>query len=373
MADRVDVVVLGSGNAGMGAAGVARAAGRSVAMVESWDVGGTCPLRGCVPKKVLVAAAQVLHQVDLAPVHHIKVGKARLDWGKLIARERTFVDGVPEAFRSSLEGRNIELIAGRGRFVGRNVIQVGERTLEAGTIVVATGSKPRKLPIPGTEHMITSDDILERTTLPESLVFIGGGVIALEFSHVYARAGCKVTILEMMPRLLPRMDADAVQQVHKECERIGIDILTNVDVGEIVKSGNAIEVRFAHEGAAKLVVAEAVANGAGRVPDLDDLDLEAGGVEHNGVNIAVDDYLRSVSNPEVYVAEMPLEPRRSCRRSRPTRGVSWAGTSSTAIPRSPTTSPFRPTSTRYPRWRASGTRRPRRATEDSSSPPRRTT
>ncbi len=84
MADSYDVVVLGSGNAGMGAAGVARAAGRSVAMVECWDVGGTCPIRGCVPKKVLVAAAQALHQIELAPAHHIEVGPARLDWAKLI-------------------------------------------------------------------------------------------------------------------------------------------------------------------------------------------------------------------------------------------------------------------------------------------------
>ncbi len=105
MASQYDVVVLGTGNAGMGAAGVTRAAGKTVAMVESWDVGGTCPLRGCVPKKVLVAAAQVLHQIELAPIHHIHVDKPQLDWRKLIERERTFVDGVPEEFANSLESR----------------------------------------------------------------------------------------------------------------------------------------------------------------------------------------------------------------------------------------------------------------------------
>ncbi len=91
MTERFDVMILGSGNAGMAAAGALRAAGKSVAMVESWDVGGTCPLRGCVPKKVLVAAAQVLHQIALAPQHHIEVGAPKLDWGALIARERGFV------------------------------------------------------------------------------------------------------------------------------------------------------------------------------------------------------------------------------------------------------------------------------------------
>ncbi|MEE8505972.1 MAG: FAD-dependent oxidoreductase, partial [Kiloniellales bacterium] len=116
MTEAYDVVVLGTGNAGMAAAGALRAAGKSVAMVESWDVGGTCPLRGCVPKKVLVAAAQVLHQIALAPTHHIEVGAPKLDWAGLIARERGFVDGVPESFANSLEGRGIALIRGRARF-----------------------------------------------------------------------------------------------------------------------------------------------------------------------------------------------------------------------------------------------------------------
>jgi glutathione reductase (NADPH) len=302
MVERFDVVVLGTGNAGMAAAGAVRAAGRSVAMVESWDVGGTCPLRGCVPKKVLVAAAQVLHQIEVAPVHHIAVGKPSLDWGQLIARERSFVDGVPESFARSLDSRGIVLVKGRARFVGRTRVQVGDRVLEAGKVVIATGSKPRPLAIPGTEHMITSDDILEMSTLPDSLVFVGGGVIALEFAHVLARAGTTVTILEAMPRLLPRMDADPVAAVHRESERIGIDILTGITVEAIVAKGGRLEVRFEHDGRKRSLIADRAANGTGRIPDLDGLDLAAGGIDHDGTRIAVDPALRSVSNPDVYVA-----------------------------------------------------------------------
>ncbi len=176
MTEQFDIVVLGTGNAGMAAAGALRAAGKSVAMIESWDVGGTCPLRGCVPKKVLVAAAQVLHQIALAPAHHIEVGAPKLDWAGLIARERGFVDGVAESFANSLEGRGIELIRGQAKFTGPNRIVVGERVLEAGKIVIATGSKPRPLAIPGAEHLITSEAILEMAELPARLVFIGGGV-----------------------------------------------------------------------------------------------------------------------------------------------------------------------------------------------------
>ena len=302
MVKTYDVIILGAGNAGMGAAGVARAAGKSVAMIESRDVGGTCPIRGCVPKKVLVAAAQVLHQIETAPVHHIEVGTPKLDWGKLIERERSFVDGVPEAFKKSLESRGIELFEGRARFVGRNRVRVGDVVLEGDKIVIATGSKPRPLSIPGAEHLITSEDLLEMSTLPESLIFIGGGVIALEFSHVLARAGTKVTILEALPRLLPRNDADAVVQIHKESERIGIDILAGVEVEEVALEGNRLAVRFALAGDTKTLVAERVVNGAGRIPDLDALDLDAAGIERDGTRIAIDETLRSVSNPDVYVA-----------------------------------------------------------------------
>jgi glutathione reductase (NADPH) len=302
MADNFDVVILGTGNAGMGAAGVTRAAGKSVAMIESRDVGGTCPIRGCVPKKVLVAAAQVLHQIDLAPQHHISVGDAKLDWPALIARERTFVDGVPNDFRKSLENREIELIQGQAKFAGENAVDVNGRTLEADNIVIATGSTPRSLPITGADLMITSDEILELATLPDRLVFVGGGVIALEFGHVFARAGTEVTILEVMDRLLPRMEADAVAQIHKESERIGIKVLTGVTVEEIAAAGNALQVNFTHDGKQQTIEADRIANGAGRVPDVADLDLDAGNVAHDGLSLSVTEELRSTSNSGVWIA-----------------------------------------------------------------------
>ena len=302
MTQSYDVVVLGVGNAGMGAAGVTRAAGKSVAMVESLEPGGTCPLRGCVPKKVLVAAAQVLHQIERAPEHCIAVGQPSLDWAGLIARERTFVEGVPEMFAKSLEDRGIALFEGRARFTGPRQVEVNGETLEAGKIVIATGSKTRPLPIPGAEHLITSDDILELPILPESLIFIGGGVIALEFSHVYARAGCKVTILEALPRLLPRLEEDAVAEVRKESERIGIEVLTGVTVEAVEPAGDGFEVRFRHDGKQRSLAAARVANGTGRIADVAELDLEAGGIEHDNLRITVDRHLASVSNPDVYVA-----------------------------------------------------------------------
>jgi glutathione reductase (NADPH) len=219
--DRYDVLIMGGGNAGTGATVATRAAGMSVALVEERDLGGTCPNRGCTPKKVLVAAGHALHEIEQAHIHCIEVGKPHLDWAALIDREKDLISGIPDSLAETMEERGVEVLRGHVKFIGPNQAQVGNRAIGAKHIVIATGSKPRPLPIPGAEFMITSDEVLGDRTLPKSVLFVGGGVIALEFSHVYARAGVHVTILEVLPRLLPAMDEDAVAQIREECARLG--------------------------------------------------------------------------------------------------------------------------------------------------------
>jgi glutathione reductase (NADPH) len=136
---------------------------------------------------------------------------------------------------------------------------------------------------------------------PQNVVFVGGGVIALEFGHVYARAGSKVTILEVLPRLLPALDADAVEEVRKESERIGIAVHTGVKVKRVEKAGNRLRTVFEQGGKERTVESDRVVNGAGRIANVEDLDLDAGNVAHEGFKLVVDDYLRSKTNPAVYV------------------------------------------------------------------------
>jgi len=235
-------------------------------MIEADLLGGTCPNRGCTPKKVLVAAGHALHEIERAKVHGITVGKPTLDWSALIDREKQMISHIPGALGRLMAERGVEVIRGHASFVGPNAVAVGDRRIEAGHIVIATGSKPRALPIPGAEHMITSDEVLSERELPREVVFVGGGVIALEFGHVYGRAGARVTILEVLPRLLPAMDGDAVAQVHAESERIGIAVKTGVKVLRIEPSHGRLRVSFEHGGAEHAVEADRVVNGAGASP-----------------------------------------------------------------------------------------------------------
>jgi glutathione reductase (NADPH) len=230
----------------------------------------------------------------------ISVGKPKLDRAALIDREKEMISGIPDSLAETLEERGVDLFRDRAHFVGPNAVKVGERTIEAKHIVIATGSKPRPLPAPGAELTITSDEMLSEREQPGSVLFVGGGVIALEFGHVYARAGTKVTILEVLPRLLPALDEDAVEQIRQESKRIGIDAHTGVKVSCVEKAGNQLRTIFAANGKEQAVVSNRVVNGAGRIANVDHLDLDAGGVQHDSFRISVDEHLRSTSNPAVH-------------------------------------------------------------------------
>lgn len=298
MAD-FDLIVLGAGNAGLAAAGVARAAGWRVAVVEARDVGGTCPLRGCVPKKVLVAAAEAMEAVARAGEQCIEVGTARLDWAKLVEREQGFVRGVSESFEAGLKAKGTDLIRGQARFVARDAIEAGGRRLSARKIVVATGSRPRALAMAGGQLAVTSDDLLVMRRLPESIVFVGAGVIAMELGHVMARAGARVTLVEMAERPLLGFDADCVAHIVNVSHDSGIEVVTGATIESIEARGEKRALRLMRRGEAREIVVDVAANGAGRIAGLESLDLDAGGVEHDRGVPKLDAYLRSTSNPDV--------------------------------------------------------------------------
>jgi glutathione reductase (NADPH) len=302
MQDELDLLVIGAGNAGLGAAGRAKEAGMRVAVVERRDVGGTCPLRGCVPKKVLVAAAEALEAARRAGEHGVVVGPATLDWRALMARKEGFVEGVSEDFERSLARRDITLLRGEARFVAADAVRVGEQTVRAKRFVVATGSRPRALGVPGEALTITSEEFLRLPERPARAVFIGGGVISLEFAHVLARAGTEVTVLELGERFLPQHDEALVQALVEVGASVGITHVPQARTLEVARAGDARVVRAEVAGSPREFVADVVVNAVGRVADLDALDLPAAEIPLERGRPEVSAVMRAVRNPRVWFA-----------------------------------------------------------------------
>jgi glutathione reductase (NADPH) len=301
MAQQFDLLVIGTGTAARVAAMRCRAAGWTVAVIDCKPFGGTCALRGCDPKKMLVAGASV---VDHARRMHGKgvVGAPNIDWPELIAFKRSFTDPVPSKHEDAYRAKGIATFHGQARFTGRNTVEVAGETLDARHILIATGATPVTLGIPGEEHLITNEEFLALETLPERIVMVGGGYIAAEFSHIAARAGAQVTVLQRGERMLTHFDPDLVGWLMEKFQAIGIDVRTGTIVEGIEKTGAGYRVQASSNGQSMAVEADLVVHAAGRVPNLGSLDLDRAGVAVKDGRLQLNDYLQSVSNPAVYAA-----------------------------------------------------------------------
>ncbi|HEV7263582.1 MAG TPA: NAD(P)/FAD-dependent oxidoreductase [Falsiroseomonas sp.] len=301
MADAYDFVVLGSGTAAQVASARVRAAGWKVAVVDHRPFGGTCALRGCDPKKMLVSGEEAVDAVQRMRGHGVE-GEARIAWPELMAFKRSFTGPVPEKQEQRYRDRGIDAFHGLARFVGPDRLAVDGRVLEARHVLIATGARPAPLGIPGAEHVVTSDDFLELEALPARIVFVGGGYIAAEFSHLAARAGARVTVLQRGVRMLPHFDADLVGWLMERFSELGIEVRTGAAATRVERTGDGILVHAEAGGQAWSVPADLVVHAAGRVPDLESLDLAAGGVRLERGRLALNEFLQSASNPRVYVA-----------------------------------------------------------------------
>lgn len=297
MPDDFDLVVIGSGAAAQSASAMVREAGWSVAIIDHRPFGGTCQLRGCDPKKVLVAAEEAIDAARRMAPHGI-AGDIRIDWPALMAFKRSFTDSVPGRQRTGYAEQGIEAIAGLARFTAPDRISVAGRTLTARHVLLANGAAPVPLGIPGEELVAHSDDFLNLDALPARILFVGGGYIAAELSHLAARAGAKVTVVQRGPTLLPRFDQDLVGWLMESFATLGIEVATNAPVDRVEKAANGLRiVAGEHAWEADLVV-----HAAGRAPDFTALDGVAGDVRVEYGRIVLNEFLQSVSNPRVYAA-----------------------------------------------------------------------
>jgi glutathione reductase (NADPH) len=259
-------------------------------------------LRGCDPKKVLVGAAALMDWIQRMQGKGVRADKARIDWAELMRFKRTFTDPVPEEQEKSFANAGITPFHGTARFLGATRLEVGADILKGRYIVIATGAKPQTLNIPGEQYLTTSDQFLELDSLPGRIVFVGGGYISFEFAHMSARAEAGVTVLHRADHPLEKFDPDLVEQLVARTRRLGIDVQLQTEVKGISRSGDRLVVCAAAKDGNREFQAEMVVHGAGRVADLDDLNLAVTGVRAGKLGVAVNEYLQSVSNPSVYAA-----------------------------------------------------------------------
>ena len=308
-----DLIVIGTGSAGKTVAQTVRKAGKTVAIIDKLPFGGTCSQRGCDPKKVLVGAAELVDRVEQMIGKGLK-SKAVISWPDLMQFKKTFTDDIPENTEAQFAEQGITAFHGTATFLSENTLRVGNETLQASHIVIATGQRPQPLAIPGEELLTDSTGFLELPQLPKKMVLIGGGYISMEFAHIAARAGAKVTIIHRGKRPLENFDADLVSLLVKALKAVGIKFIFNAKVTAIVGKEGELTVRYEQKDKAHSISTMLAVHGAGRVADVAELDLEKASVTVDKKGVVVNKYLQSESNPAIYacgdVADkgLPLTP-----------------------------------------------------------------
>jgi glutathione reductase (NADPH) len=302
MTRKFDLVVIGTGSAASTVTSRCRSAGWQVAIVDYRPFGGTCALRGCDPKKVLVGAAEVIDRALRMKGKGIQSEKLKINWQELMRFKRSFTEPVPKRREEEFAKAGLTAIHGRARFVGPSSIQVGDHVLEGGYVVIATGQRPAVLKIPGSEHLTTSDQFMELDELPKRILFVGGGYIAFEFAHVAAYVGSQVTVVHRGVRPLSHFDPDLVDQIVERTRELGVDVQLQTQAEAIERRSGQLTVRTVSSGHERTFEADMVVHAAGREPELDDMNLGGASVEQEIRGVRVNEFMQSVSNPAVYAA-----------------------------------------------------------------------
>ena len=293
MESNYDLVVIGSGPGGYVAAIRAGQLGLKTAIIEKEELGGVCLNWGCIPSKSLLKNAEILSYFKRADEFGLKMDNFHADYSAAIDRSRKVVDRNTKGVAFLLDKNKVDHIQGTAKIVGAGKVEVAPdgNVIEAKNIIVATGARPRSippLPIDG-EKVITSRESIVLSDLPESIVIVGGGAIGVEFAYIYKMYGVQVTIVEMLPRLVPNEDEDISAQLERAFERARIDFLTGAGVTAVDTSGSGVTVTVDKDGAAQTLECDKVLVAIGIQPNVEDLGLETVGIATDRTGIIVDD------------------------------------------------------------------------------------
>jgi pyruvate/2-oxoglutarate dehydrogenase complex dihydrolipoamide dehydrogenase (E3) component len=303
---KYNLIAIGAGAAGLVSSGGAGILGGRSALIERLLTGGDCLVSGCVPSKALIRAARAIYDLHRANefgihLHH----EPQIDFAKVMERMRrlrariSIVDSIEHFSRKY----HVDVYLGEARFSGPAAIEIDGLRLEFDRAIIATGSRPADLPVPGLKDAgyLTNETIFKLTELPRRLVVIGGGPSGCEIAQAFLRFGSAVSIINDVSRILPRDDSDASRVIHKQFEREGMVIINLAKILRVERRGSEKGLIYSHGEREKEIVCDAIFCATGRTPNIEGLNLEAAGIGYSPAGIIVDDYLRT-GNRRVYAA-----------------------------------------------------------------------
>jgi len=304
-----DVVVIGGGPAGYVAAIRAAQLGGKVTLIEKDALGGTCLNRGCVPSKALLHSVELYQSIKNAEQYGINAKDVSLDLAKMQARKSKVISTLVGGVQSLLAGNKVEVIRGQAKLTPSREIEIDDgqgqkQTIQARKVILATGGKPIKLPIPGADSpsgIINAESILDLDHIPKSLLMIGGGVIGLEMATILAKLGCQVTIVEMLPHILPLEDAELTTILARALKEDGVQIYEGTKVTSIEDAEGGKSVTISSADGEKKLEAEVVAIAVGYCPNTDGLGLAEAGVTTSKGAVQTNEHMQT-SVPDIYAA-----------------------------------------------------------------------
>ncbi|MEE3013504.1 MAG: dihydrolipoyl dehydrogenase [Chloroflexota bacterium] len=314
MDSNYDLVLIGAGPGGYVAAIRAGQLGLRTAVIEKEALGGVCLNWGCVPSKALLKNAEVVSYFKRADEFGLKMDNFSADFSVAIDRSRKVVDRSIKGVAFLLEKNKVDHIQGTGTIVGAGKVEISPdgKIIEAKNIIISTGARPRSIPsllIDG-DKIITSRESITLPNLPKSIVIVGGGAIGVEFAYIYKMYGVDVTIVEMLPRLVPNEDEDVSAQLERAFKRERIKFITGASVISADTSGPAVKINVDKDGTTQILECDKVLVAVGVQPNIEDLGLESVGIASDRSGITVDDYM-ATNVPGIYAigdvnGKMPL-------------------------------------------------------------------
>jgi glutathione reductase (NADPH) len=294
-----DLFVIGAGSGGVRAARIAASHGARVAVAEEFRIGGTCVIRGCVPKKLLVYASHFAHTLHDAPTYGWTLGESRFDWARLRDFVASDVDRLERAYTNTLDNNQVEHFHERAVVEGPNTVRLASgREISARIILIAVGAWPVMPEIEGAEHCITSNEVFHLPELPKRIVIQGAGYIALEFAGVFNALGSQVTVVNRSDKILRGYDHDLTERLLPILQGRGIEFGFNRPIRKVEKQADGS--LLVHAGEGDPIAADVVMAATGRKPKTEGLGLEGAGIELGaGGEVPVDEY-NQTSCPSVY-------------------------------------------------------------------------